>query len=65
MLNDPERLDIYKEEIRCVKSQVMEYLEDVHEARYFVAEASKNSEIGELLDPEGNRILMSVNMKVL
>ena len=33
----------------------MEYLEDVQEARYFVAEAAKNQEVGEVLDPEGEQ----------
>ena len=48
-------VDIYNEEIQCVKSQVMEYLEDVQEARYFVQEAIKCNETGATLDPEGEQ----------
>ena len=33
----------------------MEYLEDVQEARYFVAESSKTDETGAVLDPEGEQ----------
>ena len=43
------------EEIKCVKSQVMEHLQDVQEARYFVAEAQKNDDTGAVLDPEGEQ----------
>ena len=47
-----EQLD---SEIQCVKSQVMEYLEDVQEARFFVEEAIQTKEIGDILDPEGEK----------
>jgi hypothetical protein len=50
-----ESLKTYEEEIRCVKSQVMEHLESVVEARYFVAEAAKDEEMGAELDPEGEQ----------
>ena len=46
----------YKENIKKVKAKVMEWMEDVEEARYFVEEVMKNEvdldEIGEKLDPE-------------
>ena len=52
-IEDYER---YKENIRKVKGKVMEWMEDVEEARYFVEEVMKNKvdleEIGEELDPE-------------
>ena len=38
--------------ITCVKQQVMEYLEDVDEARHFVGETARNEEVENLLDPE-------------
>ena len=45
-----------EEEIKCVKKQVMEWLEDVEEGRYYVEECLKNqvdtTEIGENLDAE-------------
>ena len=48
-------IDIYNEELQCVKSQVMEHLENVQEARYFVQEASRCIETGATLDPEGEQ----------
>ena len=45
----------FSSEIKCVKTQVMEYLEDVQEARYFVAESAKTEETGVLMDPEGEQ----------
>ena len=48
-----------EKEISSVKSQVMEYLESNEEARYMVEEAaSKNKEIGELLDAEGEQDIL-------
>ena len=48
--------DKYKENIRKVKSQLMEWMEDVEEARYFVEEVMKNmidlEEISKNLDAE-------------
>ena len=41
------------EEIQCVKEQVMEHLENVTEARYFVEENSRNEETELDLNPEG------------
>ena len=43
----------YSEEIQCVKEQVMEHLENVTEARYFVEENARNEETEIDLDPEG------------
>ena len=43
----------YNEQIQCVKSQVMEHLENVTEARYFVEENSRNEETEVEIDPEG------------
>ena len=49
----------YKDNIIKVKKQVMEWLEDVEEARFFVEEVSKNNldleETGENMDPEKQR----------
>ena len=42
-------------QIKVVKSQVMEHLESNEEARYMVEEASKAKEIGKDLDPEGEQ----------
>ena len=46
----------YKDKIKKVKKQVMEWIEDVEEARYFVEEIMKNElnveEIGRNIDPE-------------
>ena len=39
--------------IECVKKQVMEYLDNVQEARYFVEENKRNEETEVTLDPEG------------
>ena len=48
-----------QEEIRAVKTQIMEWLEDVEEGRYFVEETMKNQietgEIGEALDAENEQ----------
>ena len=45
----------HKESIKHVKDMVMECMEDVEEARYFVEEAMENEidvlETGEILDP--------------
>ena len=50
-----------EEEIRAVKNQVMEWLEDVEEGRYFVEETMKNQietgEIGEVLDVENEKYI--------
>ena len=40
------------DKITCVKQQVMEFLEDVDEARHFVRESTRNEEVENLLDPE-------------
>ena len=49
----------YKKNIRNVKAKVMEWMEDVEEARYFVEEVMKNEldleETGYNLDPEMNQ----------
>ena len=37
--------------ISCVRNQVMEFLENVEEARYFVAEDQRNAEVESLLAP--------------
>ena len=51
-----EDYEKFKEGIKKVKAKVMEWMEDVEEARYFVEEVMKNEvdieEIGEKLDPE-------------
>ena len=51
-----EDYQIYKESIKKVKAKVMEWIEDVEEARYFVEEVMKNEvdieETGEKMDPE-------------
>merc|ERR1712105_158465 len=51
-----EDYEKYKEEIKKVKAKVMEWMEDVEEARYFVEEVMKNNvdieETGENMDPE-------------
>ena len=51
-----EDYEKYKEGIKKVKAKVMEWLEDVEEARYFVEEVMKNNvdveETGENMDPE-------------
>ena len=38
--------------IHCVKGQVMEFLENVQEARYFINENIRNEEVENLLDAE-------------
>ena len=47
------------EDIKCVKNQIMEWLEDVEEGRYYVEECLKNqvdtSEVGDNLDAETER----------
>ena len=58
--HDPQKAmedyEKYKEVIKNVKKQVMEWIEDVEEARYFVEEIMKNAvdieDIGGNLDPE-------------
>ena len=52
---DKNNVELLNSEIQCVKSQVMEYLEDVQEARFFVEEAIQTEEIGNTLDPEGEK----------
>ena len=53
-----EDYEKYKDSIKKVKEKVMEWMEDVEEARYFVEEAMKNvdnidtEETGEEMDPE-------------
>ena len=51
-----EDYEKYKENIKKVKAQVMEWMEDVEEARYFVEEVMKNEinleETGDNMDPE-------------
>ena len=46
-------LDIsnHNAQIRCVKRQVMEHLENVTEARFFAEELQRNEEMGQNLDP--------------
>ena len=44
---------IFENRIQCVKKQVMEHLENVQEARYFVAENTRKEEAELGLDPEG------------
>ena len=57
--NCQEDYEKYKEIIKNVKERVMEWMEDVEEARYFVEEAMKNDidieETGENLDPEKHK----------
>ena len=55
ILDDLETMDAAElnEEIQCVKGQVMEHLENVTEARYFVEENSRNEETEMNLNPEG------------
>ena len=48
-------LDDLENEIRQVKSQVMEYLESNDEARLFVEEASLKEDIANAMDPEGEQ----------
>ena len=57
--NDDKCLEDYekfKDDIRKVKSQIMEWMEDVEEARYYVEETMRNNleveETGEEIDPE-------------
>ena len=51
-----EDYEKYKENIKKVKAKVMEWMEDVEEARYFVEEVMKNEinleETGDNMDPE-------------
>ena len=51
-----EDYEKYKENIKNVKASVMEWMEDVEEARYFVEEVMKNDidvdETGEHMDAE-------------
>ena len=44
-----------QEDIKIVKSQVMEHLESTEEARLFVEEAMKNQETGDKIDAEGEQ----------
>ena len=54
------------EEIRLVKSQVMEYLESNEEARAMVEEATeKIKETGDLLDPEGEQEILDCEVEHL
>ena len=65
-LSEDQALELYEEsyqdrsKVEIVKSQVMEYLDEIKEARHYVEEAHKeldlaevNEEIGALMDPEG------------
>ena len=53
-LNNLER-NAHDSKIRCVKSQVMEFLEDVSEARYFAEAHQRNEDTGEVIDPQGEQ----------
>ena len=55
ILEDIETLEAatYSEQIQCVKQQIMEHLENVTEARYFVEENARNEETEAELNPEG------------
>ena len=57
----------HKESIKHVKDIVMEWMEDVEEARYFVEEAMKNEidvlETGEFLDPEKHKDGLECDME--
>ena len=55
ILDDIENIDAadYHHQIQCVKEQVMEHLENVTEARYFVEENARNEETEMNLNPEG------------
>ena len=57
----------YRENITKVKSKVMEWMEDIEEARYFVDEAMKNEvdveETGENMDPESHKENMECEME--
>ena len=48
-------LDNHNSPIRCVKQQVMEYLDDVSEARYFSEKLQRHEEVGQELDPQGEQ----------
>ena len=54
-----EDYECYKDIIINVKRKIMEWLEDVEEARFFVEEANKNiidlEETGENMDPEKHK----------
>ena len=50
---DDARSKEYNDQIQCVKEQVMEFLENVQEARYFAEENKRNEETEVILDPEG------------
>ena len=54
-----EDYEKYKDIIKNVKSKVMEWMEDVEEARYFVEEVMENDvnvdNIGEEMDPEKHK----------
>ena len=54
ILEDLEKIDAadYSDQIQCVKQQIMEHLENVTEARYFVEENARNEEIEAELNPE-------------
>ena len=65
-LSEEQALELFEEsyqdtsKVQIVKSQVMEYLNEIQEARHYVEEAHKeldiaevNDEIGALMDPEG------------
>ena len=58
---------LYKENITKVKNKVMEWLEDVEEARFFVEEISKNDicleDTGEIMDSENTMRMMRVKWK--
>ena len=55
-----EDYEKFKDTIRKVKGKVMEWMEDVEEARYFVEEVMKNDvdvqEIGEEIDAEKSKM---------
>ena len=64
-----EDYEKYKENMKKVKGKVMEWIEDVEEARYFVEEVMKNEvnleETGENMDPEMHQDKIECEMEGL
>ena len=60
---------LYKDKMQKVKSKIMEWLEDIEEARFFVEEDNKNDldleETGEIMDPENIEKMLSVKWKAM
>ena len=52
---ETSNLAIHNSEIRCVKQQTMEFLDDVSEVRHFAEEHQRNQETGQDLDPQGEQ----------